>query len=282
MKIKSLLFAFFLSAMSLSAATVEVSSVPEFLNAIQPGNTIVLAPGEYVFSDHSDLSGDYFYFSEAYDGMELVISNVSGLTIKGSGTHDSHLITRPSYGFVMRFNSCQGIDIENIKAGHGPEKGYCTGGVLEFTSSQGITIQDCFLYGSGIEGLTLNESQGITVTSTYITGCTYSIMSMYNSQAVTFNKCKFWDNVEFEMVNISACNAVSFKKCKFRKNRTSGYEWSNSALFNVTESNAVSVSKCQFEDNEADHLATSPSQVSLKGNKMSGNNFRKGDFKDPK
>jgi hypothetical protein len=249
-----------------------VSNAREFVEAIGPQRTITLLPGEYDLSSVSNLSGEYFSFLDAYDGSELEISGVSGLIIRGSGKWDSHLITRPRYGHVIRFRGCQSISIRNIKAGHGPETGYCTGGVILFEGSQGISIEDCHLYGSGIEGLSLYRSQGIYVGNTIIKSCTYSLATLVQCQGVTFNRCSLFDTQEFDLINIDQCGSIDFKKCTFNRNRTSG----NYLFFNVTQSNPVILKKCRFNGNKTGYFARKEGLLVLKGVRFNDNTWKGG------
>ncbi|MEM6270858.1 MAG: right-handed parallel beta-helix repeat-containing protein [Bacteroidota bacterium] len=246
-----------------------VTNVPELLDAIGPQRTITLQPGNYDLSAHSGQQGEYYSFTGAYDGVELEISGVSNLLIRGAGDREAHLIARPRYGNVIRFRGCQDITVQNIKAGHGPEKGYCTGGVLLFEGCQGIRVDDCHLYGSGTEGLTLMRSQGIAVTQTLIQGCTYSIVSMAQCQGATFDRCAFFDNEQFDLVNISQCGPVVFRKCTFGRNQNS----SNSLFFSVNQSEFPMVKKCTFRKNQTGFLAQKEGMLVLKGNRYEDNSW---------
>jgi hypothetical protein len=268
-------YASFLLFMAICASTLfanpgekyTVSNAKEFVEAIGPQRTIIVEPGEYDLSSVSGMSGEYFSFEEAYDGMELEIAGVTGLKIEGAEKWQSHLITRPQYGHVIRFKGCQGISISNIKAGHGPESGYCTGGVFLFEGCQGIKIEGCHLYGSGTEGLTIMRSQSVSVDETIIKSCTYSIMSLSQSQGITFNKCKFFDNQEFELVNISECDGITYKNCEFDRNRT------EYAFFNVESSNNVVLKKCSFDANKASRVCNSVGGITHKGTSYSNNQW---------
>lgn len=267
-----LMFMVFGAALAVAGPGEEynVSTAKEFLEAIGPQRTIVLQPGEYDFSSVSGGTGEYYSFQEAYDGLELEITGVSGLKIEGAENWGSHLVTRPRYGHVIRFKGCQGIDISNIKAGHGPETGYCTGGVFLFEGCQGINIDGCHLYGSGTEGLTIIRSQGVSVENSIVKSCTYSIMSIYQSQGITFNKCKFFDNKEFGLVNISESAEIEYKNCEFNRNRT------NDDFFNVDSSNDISLKKCSFDQNKASRLCNSVDAIEQKGLSFSNNQWSNG------
>ena len=271
-----LLLSFFLFIFSFSQADILVTNAREFVQAIGPQRTIVLQAGDYDLSSVTDLSSQYYHFIESYDGTELEIKGVSNLTIKGLGKMEAHLITAPRYGHVLRFRGCQAISIQNIKAGHGPEKGYCTGGVLLFEGCRGIRINGCHLYGSGTEGLTLLQTQDVGVSKTIIKGCTYGILTAFQSQTISFNKCWFFDNQEFDLVSIEKCGEVSFKKCKFRNNRTSGDYF----YFRIDESIAVSLKRCTFEKSKTGYFSQTEKDMSTKGLKFIENTFTESKYKN--
>lgn len=257
--------------------TIIASNVPEFLRAIGSNRTIILKPGDYDLSAYSGQAGASYFFRDAYDGAELVISEVANLTIRGEGLQQVHLITKPQYGNVLVFEACADITLENIKAGHGPEKGYCTGGVLKLDRCANIIVRNCLLYGSGIEGITAEQCASLQVQNTTITGCTYSIFSISECADVAFEACKFFDNVEFDLVNIRACSKVHMTNCKFRNNRAS-LEWVHTKFFLVEESADVLAKKCSFENNVAKHFMTSEGDVVLKKCKQNGNNWAEGSY----
>jgi hypothetical protein len=76
-------------------------------------------------------------------------------------------------------------------AGHGPEKGGCTGGVLNFSDSKNISVKNSVLFGSGTEGITAEKVKNLNCNNTIIRGCTYSIMRLNNCTKIKFNNCEF-------------------------------------------------------------------------------------------
>jgi Right handed beta helix region len=239
-----------------------VSTVEEFLKAIGSNRTIILQKGNYILSNFTEMEGENFSFQEHFNGKELVVQGVSNLTIKGTGNHESHLLTEPTYGNVIIFENSIGVELENLKAGHGDEKGECVGGVLNFKRSNGITVDNCWLYGSGTEGITAENCNNITVQSSAIYGCTYSICTLMACKKVTFQDCKMYDNVEFDMVNVSNCKGVLFQGCKFSKNRA-GDASTEYSFFNLTVS-TVSLDHCTLLDNRAAQLCNDPKKLKMK------------------
>lgn len=256
------------------ADQVRVTNAVELMRAIAPGRTVILAPGEYLVSEiPEDVASDYVRFEQAGDGFQFVVHDVAGLELRGEGTHESHIIASPRYGQVMRFQECAGIKLVNIKAGHGPEKGYCTGGVLDFANCAGITILDCFLYGSGTEGVTTDGCAGLDMRNSLITGCTYGIMTLSNTAGATFADCKFFDNKEFQMLNFRASSGISFTDCKFRKNRQG--EWDDIDFMQVEECDDVSFKRCEFLDNTFGRFCNDAGAITQKSCTFTNNSWQR-------
>jgi hypothetical protein len=134
--------------------------------------------------------------------------------------------------------------LENIDAGHGPEKGDCTGGVLNFSNSYNININNSVLFGSGIEGITAEKVNNLKCSKTIIRGCSYGIMTLNNCSDIEFNDCEFSDNKEFDLINLADCIDVTFTKCKISENK------SQDATLKITNCLNIIFSKCIIENNQ--------------------------------
>ena len=273
-----LLVALFLPLATVAAGQeITVNTTIDFLNALGSNRTIIVKQGEYDLSAHTNSSGASHYFRNTYDGAELVFEAIENLTIRGAGSSLTHFITRPSYGNVFVLEDCSNIRFEGLKAGHGPEKGYCTGGVIQLEGRSEIEVNNCLLYGSGVEGITAHNSFQISLNNTLIQGCTYGIFTLVNCENVNFNACKFFDNVEFEMVNILNCKDISLKNCKFRNNHSSE-EWVDQRFIKVEKSQGILFKKCLFEKNSASYFANEAPKIELKKCKMLDNKWGKGEY----
>ena len=116
-----------------SANIVQVSTVDEFLAAIAPDTEIVLAPGEYNLTQakgYGRTGGKYYHWESVFDGYELVITDITGLTITGAEPFTVTISTEPRYANVLRFDYANDVRIAEITVGHTKEQGSCVGGVL--------------------------------------------------------------------------------------------------------------------------------------------------------
>lgn len=280
----SFLLCFGLLGFTSNATTFNVSTVEEFLAAIGSDRTIVLAPGEYIIAGGDGempetYGNEHLQYTHQFDGYELHVSGVENLTIKGSGKLTSHLITQPSYGYVIVFKYSSNLVLDNLKAGHGPEKGTCTGGVFDFQACNNVTINKCFLYGSGRLGIS-GSVNNLTMNKTTIDECTYHIMEMTKCNNLVFNKCNFSNNVEFDMVMLFTCNNVTFNKCKFTNNNTYYSDWCDYKFFLLKTTQNVVLNKCRITDNSACYFSNEEKQLYLNKCKLSKNTWHKGMYGD--
>jgi len=200
-----------------------VSDREGFLEAIGPDRTIVIEQGAKIVLSFLDdfpgpLESSHIAWNSNFDGSSLVIQNVENLVIAGEGTRESALMAEPRYVFVLEFQNCRDIMLQNLKLGH-TTGGYCDSGVLGVKNCNGFTVEDCLLFGCGTEGLTVNRSEDLILTGSEIVDCSYGIMTCSYSQNLNFEDCVFRDNEEYYGVDIFDCSGVLFSRCLFRNNR---------------------------------------------------------------
>ena len=263
--------------------TIVVDSPDEFVNAIGSDRIIQLKGSTiYISEISSKEQGANYRFNDADsdDSYELVIFGVSNMKIEGLGNEPVKIITKPEYGNVLVFENCNNITIENIEAGHGPEKGYYIGGVFKIINSTNFTINKSIMYGSGIEGITAENVTGLKCNNSIIRECSYGIMTLYECFDFEFNNCEFSDNEEFDLVNISNCTNVKFSICTFVNNKTStNYDFVEYAVFNVDESKSISINDCLIKNNVANFFYKKEGSIELNNIKLENNLFEKGDYK---
>ncbi|MCL2156210.1 MAG: right-handed parallel beta-helix repeat-containing protein, partial [Leptospirales bacterium] len=133
--------------------------------------------------------------------------------------------------------------------------GYCQGGVFGFTDSSRITIISTNMYGSGTMGLELSNVSDMKVSLSRIYECTYGIMDVRAGKNILFASCKFRDNQEFTMINVSGTKNISFTNCEFTNNRGN--------MFYVYDT-TVSVLNSTFKDNSTETPIKYSNNVSFK------------------
>ena len=176
--------------------SVTVSTVDELLSAIAPNTTITLKEGVYDLSLASDYGvaheEGYYSWVDSFDGPELVISRLSGLSLVGEG--EVTISATPRYADVLTFSGCTDICLAGLTLGHTEEPGQCVGGVVDLTAVDSAIISQCKLFGCGVIGVRSQDSTGIQVVESEIYDCSYSAAQIYTSFNVVFNNCKIYDN----------------------------------------------------------------------------------------
>lgn len=177
---------------------VHAATVDELLAAIGPNTEIILEADFYDFSTATDYGTgytDYYYWTEEFDGPNLVITDVENLTIRSEDgdVKGCTLSAVPRYAHVLSFRHCSGITLSGFTAGHTVEPGYCMGGVLNFYDCDNILVDHCGLYGCGILGVQAERSGMITVKNCDIYECSYGGIQMSEVTGVVIEKCTFRD-----------------------------------------------------------------------------------------
>ncbi len=194
--------------------TVTVHSADEFLMSIGPDRTIVLDASLIDLSSaagYGKIGSDYYFWEECFDGMQLVIRDVSGLTIRAS-SEDAKATTvsaLPRYAEVLRFNNCSDIELIGFTLGHTQEPGACSGGVLYFDLCSSVHIERCRLYGCGILGIQAYNCSDLSLRETEIYECSQGAGSIYNTRGVSFDNCNIHDVPSAHFV-FYACSGLSW------------------------------------------------------------------------
>ncbi|NJK84014.1 MAG: right-handed parallel beta-helix repeat-containing protein [Saprospiraceae bacterium] len=169
----------------------------------------------------------------------------------------------------MVFQGCKNIRIEGVRAGHGPEKGGCAGGVFSFEDCQNVTVTNSTLYGSGTEGITASNTQNLRCENSIIEECTYHIATFSNSSNAVFSNCIFRNNEEFSLVNLIGNSALVFEKCQFLNNKAynSAYPEFSYPLFDHEAGSTIELKACMFENNNVGFFAKRQTGITLKKNR---------------
>jgi hypothetical protein len=245
-----------------------VSSAEDFLLALKPGARILLATGDYHLSAHRSLTTDHLRWEEVYDGVEAHLSGLEDVVIRGEA--EARLLVEPRYAWVLYFDDCEGLSLQNLTFGH-EKGGYCTGGVLSFRNSQGITIDSCNLFGSGTEGLLLTAVENFTLRNSRIYECTYDLMSLRACRDIRFENSTFSQTGEFDLVSFSDCRRVAFDGCTFRDNFNGSF-MPNFFYIDVNSA-SIAIRNSSFLNNRVHQFTNRPTTLELVNNTFEGNQF---------
>ena len=247
----------------------EVTTVDELLDAIAPDTVIELTGQRYMLTEASDYgtdSGSGYYRWDTGDGAELVIENVTGLTIRAAN-RDTCIVTEPRWVNVLQFIGCGDIALEGFTAGH-TDGAYCSGGVLCFENTKGVTVDGCSLYGCGTEGVTAYSCEDVTVTGSEIWNCSQGAAFIYDSKNVSFDNCDFHGiTAEFGMFRTIDSDKFALLNSTIRDS-------SGDVFFNSSRSCGVYIGGCEVSGNKfRDMFASELIPVTVEGCALGDNDI---------
>lgn len=248
---------------------IEVTTVDELLDAIAPDTVIELTGQRYMLTEASDYgtgSGSGYYRWDTGDGAELVIENVTGLTIRAAN-RDTCIVTEPRWVNVLHFIGCEDITLEGFTAGH-TDGAYCSGGVLCFENTKGVTVDGCSLYGCGTEGVTTYSCEDVAVTGSEIWNCSQGAAFIYDSKNVSFDNCDFHGiTAEFGMFRTIDSDKFALLNSTIRDS-------SGDVFFNSSRSSGVYIGGCEVSGNKfRDMFASELIPVTVEGCELGDNDI---------
>ena len=226
--------------------TVTVSTAEELLNSRQNNRKIILEGGTYNLTS-SKLKGiNSSKINTNYSTYE--INNAYNVCFEAKDGAEVELCIDEPYDPVMTFNGGGNITFRGVTCGHHVEPGYCSGSVLYFDGTQGVTVDKCKLYGSGTYGIEANYTNRINVTDSDIYECTYGLVSLTNGYSATFKNCTLRDSSDLSMIYVNSNYEVLFEDCVFSGNRADAYD--TCYFVEQGEYDRVTFRNCSFKDNK--------------------------------
>ena len=217
-------------------------------------------------SDYGTGSGSGYYRWDTGGGAELVIENVTGLTIR-TANRDTCIVTEPRWVNVLHFIGCEDITLEGFTAGH-TDGAYCSGGVLCFENTKGVTVDGCSLYGCGTEGVTTYSCEDVAVTGSEIWNCSQGAAFIYDSKNVSFDNCDFHGiTAEFGMFRTIDSDKFALLNSTIRDS-------SGDVFFNSSRSSGVYIGGCEVSGNKfRDMFASELIPVTVEGCALGDNDI---------
>ena len=178
--------------------SVSVTNVDELLAAIGPDRTIILDGEIFDLSTASNYGGigtEYYYWAENFDGPQLVIHDVNGLSIQAQNTESgaTTLAAISRYADVIYFRDCDNLFLGGFTAGHTKEPGACSGGVLRFEDCNGIMLEKMRLFGCGILGIQTSRCTSLDILRTEIYECSQGAAQFFQTDGIRFQDCDIHD-----------------------------------------------------------------------------------------
>ena len=231
---------------------ISVATVDELIAAVAPGAVIELSEGTKVLSYSSSYGGEtgseYCRWVDTYDGFELEIHDVEGLTIRGTGREASVLSAEPRYANVLVFRRCADLTVQDLTAGHTMAEGWCSGGVLLFADCENVRIERCGLYGCGTIGVWCDDCRNVSVRDTDIYECSYNAVSVSSCQDVCVDRCRVYScGVKDSGPAINLFE--SWNTGRFIVTSCEVFDNVSSALFRADHSRNAALLSCDVHDN---------------------------------
>ena len=181
---------------------IHVSTVDEFLAALDSDTTIFLEPGEYnltTAASYGSVGGSCYSWEDTYvDGYQLLIRGISNLTIEAESADTTSIVTNPRYANVLYFYGVDNLTLRNVKVGHTEAPGVCSGGVVQLEYCRGTLIEGCKLFGCGTIGVNAIYCKDLTVNRCEIYECSASGITIWDCEVVRAFECDFHDIGEGE------------------------------------------------------------------------------------
>ena len=179
--------------------TVKVTTADEFLAAIANDTTIMVETELLDFSTATDYGkgfNDHYYWMETYDGPCLIIRDTENLQIIGRGKDKTTLQVTPRYAEVLHFENCSAIQIANLTAGHLKDfPGSCMGDVFEFENCRNVNIENCGLFGCGVNGILASDCDSFGIRNTEMYECSSFGALLSLCTRFAFEECSVHDCV---------------------------------------------------------------------------------------
>ena len=220
---------------------VHVSNMEQLIENIAPDTQLLLAPGRYNLSDtltalyaregeHFNESREFVRINETYDGPELIITGVNGLSIisESGQTADTEIVTDPRHANVLRFENCSGIGMMNLTMGHS-DTGDCAGDVLYFNQCSDIVLSGLDLYGCGVYGISTSKCGFLTCFDSTIRDCKNGALQLYDAQGrQMFLNCVMTGSGsgDYFFVNDGSDGEFYFYRCTFGEGESNSLAFS--------------------------------------------------------
>ncbi len=157
--------------------TVTVSNAEELLAAIASDTKIILEPGKYEIK-YRQYRTEPFYSNSGkkyYGDFSLLIYDIENLELYGNG--QAEITVDVGFLPVISVRNSNNISFSGMTLGHDVPSYSCedSGYVFSLIDCNGVTIENCDMYGCGILGIDSNDTNGITISNSLIRDCSEAL-----------------------------------------------------------------------------------------------------------
>ncbi len=226
-----------------------VTATRQLPNALRSNTVVTLASGTYLTSETNQASNPAVSWEKTFDGLQLVVTGVKGLTLKAApgAPRGATLLAQPRYSYTIVFRRCRDLVLEGLTLGH-TEAGECEGGVLRLEECTNVQVVDCDLFGSGVVGMDLEKCTGVSVRGSTIRDCTAGALWALGSKDVRFQDVRISGNEGWPLLSIEESRNVVFDSCTIEGNTGDAIVWVSQ------DSAGVAFPRTTFRSNHADAL----------------------------
>ena len=193
---------------------ITVNNAQELVSQIASNTHVRLMPGLY---DFSSFDRDFYTFYYNYRGLR----NLENVVFEGIGEEQVDFLSGSVYSDVLSISNSKNITLKNLNLGHiSPVEGYsCEGGVIYLSECDGITIDDCTMFGCGTIGIYANNVSNLVCTNSTIRDCAEDLVCLVNSRDVLFQDCTFKSR-DFEEIMLYEVSNISMVNCSLIGEKT--------------------------------------------------------------
>ena len=204
-----------------------VSTAEEFIEVLASDVTIIIENEEGIDLTGVDLPSldkDSSQPGVYRDNWGILLYKLNNLTILG-GDKDpelSHLFVTETFFLVLSIEECSNIQLRNLKLGHQPlVESLCSAGVVYMRKTNNVEIDNCKLYGCGLNGLSLCNCMNVNITKSSIYECVEEALVIYDSTSnVLLKNCMIRDCPRGFDTD-STCDRIELMNCRIATNSSS-------------------------------------------------------------
>ena len=226
--------------------TLDVATVDQLIDALGPNRIIRLSPGDYNLSKVKESSHGFMSIEPEFDGPQIIFHNLRNTEFYCDGPEPAHLFVEPRYTYPLYLSACEEIRLRNLRFGHLPEPGECTGGVAKIVRSKTIDLNECDLYGCGTVGLELDHAENVVVSNSLIRDCNEAFASIESSRDVVLHNCTLRNNALNSGFVIENSDNIRIVNTTIRDNTKNQFFDAKTPMLRSSRSTNVALEGCQI------------------------------------
>ena len=201
---------------------VAVKTMADLVSTVEPQTHIIIRSQILNVLDFNDATR-YVSKVKVFDGDELTIQNLKGVSIEAFYEDAPILMTKPRYAAVISLYNCENITFSKLTFGHVPDKGSCSGPVIRMHNCKNVTFDSVKLFGCGTYGIQAFNCENVNLLNSEIYECTLGAIYIKNSD-LSLNSSYIYDcytqsidSLIYVCGGIISLNKVCISYCNSKK-----------------------------------------------------------------